>query len=289
MTPAARSSDLAITRDSILEHARKIPAAPQVLAGLCELLQDVNTDLDQIAAEIRVDPALAARVIRIGNSPVFGSGQRLSSVDEAVNRVGFSEVLRLVGTATVAGMVDRTLNAYGIPAERLRESLLLHALASEALGGLADVDPHTAYTSGLLRAVGMMVLDRVGRARVTPAEVYDARQFPNYVAWETARFGVSSIEATTMILDDWRFPAETVAALQEHLLLGQAGLEDRLACVLNLAGAVVAESGLALAGDVACWALTPEKLAGAGLDEEQFRAAAAHAKTAFDRQRAALY
>src|SRR5215216_135519 len=123
MIPAARGSDLAITRDVILEQARKIPAAPQVLAGLCELLQDVNTDLDQIAAEIRFDPALTARVIRISNSPVFGSGQRLGSVDEAVNRVGFGEVLRLVGAATVAGMVDRALGCYGIPAELLRESL----------------------------------------------------------------------------------------------------------------------------------------------------------------------
>ena len=104
-----------LTRDTILEHARSLPAAPQVMAGLSELLQDINTDLEQIADQVRVDPALTARVIRISNSPVFGGGARIGSVDEAVNRVGFGEVIRLVGVATVAGMVDRALSCYKIP------------------------------------------------------------------------------------------------------------------------------------------------------------------------------
>ena len=88
---------LALTRDQILDHARALPAAPRIMAELCELLQDINTDLDQIALVIRGDPALAARVIRISNSVVYGGDWAVASIDEAVNRVGFEEVLRLVG------------------------------------------------------------------------------------------------------------------------------------------------------------------------------------------------
>jgi HD-like signal output (HDOD) protein len=289
MTPFAGAANHLVTRDIILEHARKLPAAPQVLAGLCELLQDVNTDLDQISAAIRFEPTLAARVIRTSNSPVFGGGQRVGSVDEAVNRVGFGEVLRLVGAATVAGLVERALGCYAIAAERMRESLLLHALASEALAAHTDIDSRSAYSGGLLRAIGMMVLDRVGRTRLTPADVYDPKRFAHYGQWETAQFGVTGIEVTTMILDEWRFPAELVAALQEHQLLSESNYQDRFACLLNLAGTIVAEHGLALPGEVSCWALTPEKLAGAGIDEEQFRAASSQAAALFERQRSALY
>ena len=56
---------LPVSREKILTTARLLPAAPQVLAGLCELLQDANSDLDQVAEQIRVDSALSARVIRI--------------------------------------------------------------------------------------------------------------------------------------------------------------------------------------------------------------------------------
>lgn len=289
MTSPFGAADLVVTRDTILGHARTLPAAPQVLAGLCELLQDANTGLDQIAAEIRLEPTLAARVIRMSNSAVFGGGQRVGSVDEAVNRVGFGEVLRLVGAATVAGLVDRSLCCYGIAADRMRESLLFHALASEALAACADIDSRTAYSAGLLRAIGMIVLDRAGRVRVTAADAYDPKLFTSYGPWETARFGVTGVETTTMILDEWRFPPELVAALQGHLLPSECLDQSRFACVLNLAGAIVAEHGLALPGDAVCWALTPEKLAAIGIDEGQFRAAGDQAAVHFKRQRSALY
>lgn len=281
-------SGLAVTRDAILEQARTLPASPHVLAGLGELLQDVNTDLDEIAREIRVEPALAARVLRMSNSVVFGIGQRVGSVDEAVNRVGFGEVLRLVGAATVAGLVDRSLGCYGIAAVRLRESLLLHALASEALAAPAGIDERSAYSAGLLRGTGMMVLDRIGRSHPGPAEVYEPGSFSGYAEWETLHFGMSAVDVTALILEEWRFPAELVAAMHEHLLLRPAGYDDRLACVLNLAGAIVADRGLALPGEAACWQVTAEKLAAAGISEAQFSDSSARANQLFARHRGAL-
>lgn len=278
---------LTLTRDAVLLQARKLPAAPQVLAGLSELLQDINTDLEQIADQIRVDPALAARVIRISNSPVFGMGARVGSVDEAVNRVGFGEVTRLVGIATVAGMVDRALTSYKIPAEHMRESMLLHGLASEALATRVGLDGATAYAGGLLRGMGIMILDRI--AREQPGEAWGAPRFASYGEWERERFGIAHPDVAAMVLGEWTFPHETVEAVREHLPAGATGQANVFAAVLHLAGAVTAVHGLALPGEKDFWALTPEKLAAAGIDGEQFEAAADRAFAQFEQQRAALY
>jgi HD-like signal output (HDOD) protein len=280
--------DLALTRDQILDHARALPAAPRVMAELCELLQDINTDLDQIALSIRADPALAARVIRISNSVVYGGDWQVSSIDEAVNRVGFEEVLRLVGTASVASFVDQSLVMYGLEVEDVRSSLLLHALAAEALARQTAIDPRTAYTGGLLRALGMMVLDRAARGRLPEELAYNQGQFSSYFEWETARFGLGAADVTRMILDEWRFPDDIVTAIEEHLLLRSSSYENPFACLLNLAGAIVAESELALPGDRVHWEISPDKLAGAGLDETQWQAAVADARAQFDRQREGL-
>lgn len=283
MTPAA-SVGVVVTRDLVLEHAQALPAAPQVLGSLCELLEDVNTDLDQIAEQIRVDPALSARVLRISSSPVFGGGSAAKSIDEAVLRVGFAEIARLVGIATVAGLADRALQAYGIAAERLREALLMHAVASEALAQCAGVEPRSVYTVGLMRGVGMMVLDRIARGR-PGFEPFDAAQFETYAAWERVRFGVTSAEVTTMILDEWRFPADLVAAVEQHT--GES--DDQMANVLNLAGTIAQAHGLALAGEEKLWDLSGRRLAAAGLTEEAYEAASERAATAFAHQRQALY
>jgi HD-like signal output (HDOD) protein len=281
-------SGFAITRDRILETARTLPAAPQVLSGLCELLQDVNTDLDHIAEHIRCDPALAARVIRMSNSVVFGRGLRIGSVDEAVNRMGFGEILRLVGAAAVTGMVDRSLVCYGVEVRLLRENLLYHALASEALAQFTEIMPRTAYTAGLLRALGMMVLDRMARDRMEPTEIYDPASFKTYSEWEGRKFGLGSTEVTTMILDEWRFPPESVSAIQDHLLLREASYEDRFACLLNCAGALTAQAGLALPGETKYWELNPKKNAASGWDPDQMQVAAQQTDALFARQRETL-
>lgn len=277
-----------VSREKILTTARLLPAAPQVLAGLCELLQDVNSDLDQVASQIRVDAALAARVIRISNSPVYGAGARIGSVDEAVNRVGFGEILRLVGIATVAGLVDRSLTFYNITAERMRESLLLHALASEALAQRVGLDTRTAYAGGLLRALGILVLDRVARERKPAPETYTAPRWRNYAEWERGAFGLNNTEVTTTVLDEWRFAPDLVGALQEHLLAREESYDDRLACVLNLAGSIVAEAGLALPGDADAWTPTANKLSMVGLSADDLAEVAGQARILFERQRTAF-
>lgn len=288
MTSGVPTTAGCVSHETVFFHARKLPSAPQVLASLCELLQDVNVDLDRIAMEIRVDSTLAARVIRMSNSAVFGVGQRVGSVDEAVNRVGFSEVVRLVGAATVASLVERSLACYGVTDDRLRESLLLHALAGEALAAYTELDTRAVYSAGLLRGLGMMVLDRAGRARL-PAAAYDASRFSTYTAWERSIFGIDAVEATAMVLDDWRFPSDFVVAIENHRLLTPTSFKSRFACLINLAGAIVAENGYALPGEETWWTPSARKLAAAGLDEDQFRCAAAQAGARFERQRRALF
>ena len=258
--------------------------------GICEMLQDINTDLEQVANEIRMDAALAARVIRVSNSVVYGGGGSVASVDEAVSRVGFSEVVRLIGTATAAGLVDRELRCYHVSADLLREALLLHALASEALADAAGLESSSAYIAGLLRGVGIMVLDRFARDRLMPAHLFDPTRFNSYRTWEAERFGLTANEVTTMAMDDWRFPEDIVTAVEMHTV-PRPGEGDayRLAYVLNLAGSIATDHGIALAGEVVQWIRTPEKLAGAGLTEEQFALAAERACALFDQQRNALY
>ena len=288
MTSGAPAAVPCVSHETVFFHARKLPSAPQVLASLCELLQDVNVNLDRIAMEIRVDPTLAARVIRMSNSAVFGVGQRVGSVDEAVNRVGLGEVMRLVGAATVAALVERSLTCYGVADDRFRESLLLHALAGEALAAYTDLDPRVAYSAGLLRGIGMMVLDRAGRAR-QPAPAFDGARYPGYSEWERAAFGISAVDATALVLDDWRFPSDFVAAIENQRLLTPASFRNRFACLLNVAGAIVAECGYAFPGEAADWVLSPRKLAGVGINDDQYRCAVVQARALFERQRKALF
>jgi hypothetical protein len=99
---------------------------------------------------------------------------------------------------------------------------------------------------------------------------------------------LSNSEVTTTAVDEWRFSPELVNVLQEHRLVRDVGYDDRLACVLNLAGSIVADAGLALPGEASAWIPTAHKLSATGLDAGQLSDVAAEVRRVFEQQRSAF-
>jgi HD-like signal output (HDOD) protein len=286
--PAVSAVSTPFSREKLLQVARTLPADLHVLSQLGEMLQDVNSDLDQVAELLRRDVALAARIVRISNSPVFAGGGQIASTEEAVNRVGFSEILKLVGTATVARMSERTVEFYGINADTLRENMLFGAFAAEALARAAGMDTRVAYTAGLLRTLGVMVLDRACRGQLNPSQAFTTERWANYSAWEGSIFGVDNCEVTALILDEWRFPGELGGAIRGHYLARPSDYERPLAVVLNVANGLAHNVNRSFAGEACWWEISAEKLAAIGLTEEDLEPAAAAAEVAFESATAAL-
>jgi HD-like signal output (HDOD) protein len=276
------------SREKLLQIARSLPADLHVLSQLGEMLQDVNSELDAVAALLRRDVALAARIVRISNSPMFGGGGGIASVDEAVNRVGFSEILKLVGTATAARFTERALENYDVSAVKLRDNMLYTAFACEALARAAGTDARIAYTAGLLRPLGLMVLDRAGRGHLHSTERFGVSKCATYAMWEGSRFGVDNCEVVALILEEWRFPRELSLAIRGQYLRRPEDYGYPLACMVNLANGLAQQVSRSFVGEAQWWEIKPEKLQGAGVTADDLPAAAAAADVAFDAAIAAL-
>jgi len=273
----------ALTREKIFEIARSLPPAPKVLAGLGELLLDVNVDLGPVADLIKRDTALAAHIIRISNSVAYGgSGEiHVGTVEDAVGRVGFREVYRLVGIVTTGRLVERALKFYGVSTESLRVNMVYTALVCEALAEAAKLDPRKAYTAGLMRPLGILVLDRVAEL-LTSVEPYNHEALGSYATWEARSFVFSNCYVAAMILTEWGFPTEIVEAVRDHYLMREADYGNRLACLLNLAGGIVAVAGYALPGEYGYWESTERKLTALNLNIRQVNQASDRARAAFE-------
>jgi HD-like signal output (HDOD) protein len=286
--PAAPVVSTPVSREKLLQVARSLPADLNVLAQLGEMLQDVNSELDQIAGLLRRDVALATRIVRISNSPVFGGGGQIASTEEAVNRVGFSEILKLVGTATAARFAERSLDNYGISAQAMRDAMLYGALASEALARLAGMDTRVAYTAGLLRPLGMMVIDRACRGQLDPTQRFSTERWANYSTWENRVFGVNNCEVTGMILEEWRFPTELSAAVRANYLARATDWDRSMPVILNLANGLAHRAKHSFVGEQGWWEITPDKLRAVSLTEEDLEPAIAATEIAFEQATAAL-
>lgn len=266
---------MSLNRETIIALGNKLAPAAATFGRLRVLLQDPETDLGEIVQLIRVDSALSFHVVRMSNSVLFGLRERTDSLDAAVGRVGLKEIFRLIGLAAAQQVCQQDLRTYRLPAQRLWENAVATAAAAEVLAARGGRDSGLAYSAGLLRTIGRVILDGSRSGQLYPGEA----EWPSVADWERKTFGITAAEVATILLEHWRFPGEVVESMRGHFdPLADPESSNVGACVLNLACSVAARFGLDLPGEAGHWICSPAKLTLAGVSEADLEECATRAR-----------
>lgn len=252
----------ALSEERLVATAKQLPAAPQIMAKLHKLLLDCNSGMAQIAALLKRDLALTTRIIQVANSPAYNGGG-LGTIEEALQRVGFCEVFRLVGVVANSTLTDSNLRCYGYDAEKFREHCLCTALVSEGVAKATGMDARLAYTAGLLRGIGCILLDRIGRDSIGTAETYPEAGHEHLIEWERQTFGMTHYEVARVLLREWDFPEAVVKAVGQDAILDEP--LTPLGKNLQLTQSIVRMAGHGLSGEDSEWGIVSAKLANVGL------------------------
>ncbi len=199
----------------MISRLQKLPAMPAVAMELLSSLADDKTEIDALARRIAQDQAIAARVLRVANSPFYGLQTQVGSIRDAIVVLGFSSVRSLVLTATVVS---------GLPAGRCpgfsQEHFWRHGLAvgvaarslAQALGRKAD----NLFIAGLLHDIGRLAMvvvapDDYARVIATARE----QDCPLQQA-EMSAFGYDHAAVGAALAQRWNFPVDIREALAFH-------------------------------------------------------------------------
>ena len=97
--------------EQILVGVKDLPPAPQVAIKLMDLLRGDQQNNDEIVHTVEFDPALTARILRVCNSALVGGGREpIGSLEQAILRLGYQEIFRLVLALSVGGSLAKPLN-----------------------------------------------------------------------------------------------------------------------------------------------------------------------------------
>jgi len=94
----------------IQDESLDLPMLPKVATLVLELVNDVDSDMVTLAKLIQTDPALAGHVMRIANSAAFSTAVKMSSLQQAISRLGMRNVADI---ALAASMGPALFNAPG--------------------------------------------------------------------------------------------------------------------------------------------------------------------------------
>lgn len=198
----------------ILEGLEELPATPQILPRLQALLKDPNASQQDIVALLRLEGGLTARVIRVANSPIFARGGPVENLQEAIGRVGFKGVFRMVSIALSELMLGQPLAAYHLKTGELTRTALACAFIMETLPCFpnSQAERETRFTAGLFHSVGKIAINNYFIRRGLEVFAEDPHEEVTE-ADERALLGFDHGEAGAEILRRWNFPERLCLAV----------------------------------------------------------------------------
>ncbi|GAB4257334.1 MAG: HDOD domain-containing protein [Deferrisomatales bacterium] len=252
----------------VLARIDKLPPMPAVAVKLLEVTQDPDVSLAAVATLLERDPSMAANLLRVCNSPLYGLRAQVTSVRQAVSLLGLRKVIQVAMTALSSGYLSPAQQGYALAAGELWRSSLSAAIAAELLAREVGYPrPSTAYTAGLLQDVGKIVLaDAVASYLPDIARQIEAHR----IGWDEAErrvVGMPHSEVGALLLERWGFPDLLVESVRTHHAPSQATIDPDLARISHLADALTMTVGMGLGADGLTYTLDPTALEALGIDD----------------------
>ena len=217
-----------------LRNLRHLPPTPRVVPELMRLLNRPDLDSSKIVNMISYDPALTANVLRISNSAYFGASTPTTDLQEAVTRLGFQQLYKLVAAASGAKFLSSAQEGYGLEQGELWKHSVSTAVAAQLVARRLGDNENLVFTAALLHDIGKTILGfSLNEAYAKIIRDTD-KNGSSLLEVETKLLGVNHAEVGGQLLQHWNFPPNIVAAVWFHHAPRGAGVNQRLASCVYL-------------------------------------------------------
>lgn len=198
--------------------ARRLKPLPSSATRLAQFVDSPDCDLEAVLGVIRLDPVLTMKLLQAANSAAAAGGMAVSTVDEAVIRMGTGLVASLVMAISVGPVMRQALPGYGLSAGLFWRHSVLSAIAAERLAAMAGGHlPPEIVTAALLHDIGKLVLAQHATAEQF-ALIRRCREetgAPPYLA-EKEVLKLHHGEVGGIVAQQWSLPDRICSAIQHH-------------------------------------------------------------------------
>jgi len=201
--------------DFDLDRLGDLPALPQVVLDVQDALSRENVSIDEIAARISHDQALAARTLRLANSSFYGVRGRVVSIRSAIGVLGLRSMSTLLTAAAIGGAVQR-VDCEDFRLDDFWRHSIAVALCAQAIARTLRVETDAAFTAGLLHDLGRLAL--ASKAPTEMAAIVARRGADDSTMLEAEHqvLGADHALIGARVAARWHFGAQVVDAIRLH-------------------------------------------------------------------------
>jgi HD-like signal output (HDOD) protein len=230
------------SQEKIIRFVGDLPAMPHIAAQIMQKLASSDSTPQEIHELITNDQSLAARVLKIANSPYYGASRSISSIKEAIIFMGFDSISSLIMTAVMKDMFSTVSDA----GRRMWEHSICCAVAAKHIGGALGLQSlEEAFLAGLMHDIGKSVLflQVPDKMRDVVLLVSGGKSF-----WDSERelLGFTHAEVGRLLTQKWRFTLTMEEVVANHHEPDYVGSARQLAHIVSLANSLCHKLSLGL-------------------------------------------
>ena len=188
---------------------------PEIALRVTQIAGAEDPDLQELIEVVRMDPAIAGRLLRFANSAMFGLRNRPASIEAAIPMLGSTLVRTLVLGFSLSQRtkVDVPLRSW---ARRLWRESLFQASAAECFAEtIPGADAPTWFLAGLVQDLGHITMLNVAGLDYVE-NVLDGDYAVPRVEREKSHFGFTHVDVSLALCEHWGLPKNVTTAIRGH-------------------------------------------------------------------------
>ena len=234
-----------IKRKIIFSQIKRVPVLSGAVQEGLRLLRDPQVDMGALAQVLQHDPGITVSILRLANTPYFGSVNRVNNLRDAVVRLGSKRISQLLLTVAVSPRISGELEGYDQASCTLLEQSLAIAVASELAAAELGIDaPSHTFTAGLLANIGKIVLSQFLDNDYDEVNALVERENVSFKEAERRVLGADHAEIGAELLASWNLPEEIVRVVRYFRTPDACPEQDVTLDLVHVGSVVAAMTGI---------------------------------------------
>jgi HD-like signal output (HDOD) protein len=199
-----------------IKTIENLPSLPMVAQQVLNLSRKKDLDLTTLRSVLENDPALTAKILRLVNSPLFGSSRQVADLDQAMVILGLRSVkMTALGFSLVDTLHQQATEEFDYIGFWRRSFATAHAarlIAEQLNNALSEI----CFTSGLLCDIGILAAWQWTEDLYSQVLIRRNDFHENFPTAEQACLGLTHETLANELLTFWSLPEQVCRAIATH-------------------------------------------------------------------------
>lgn len=216
-------------RDQYLKGLDRLPPLSPVATRLLGLLAHRDQNISELGSVIETDPLLAAQILKLANSALFGISREVVSVRHAIGLLGLAVIRKVALASCISNLFGRRRMAPTFSVTRFNLHSVATGMFTELLcEQLPIAHSSDAFIAGLLHDIGKLILAVSMPDQYESALAVAAVRRQPLIQCERSLMGADHAELSGLAVERWGLSTAIRRAARCHHSLEAAGETERV-------------------------------------------------------------